>query len=135
LIRRILESAYRRTIGALKNSLSGALSSATRGGGLLQLLYVLAIVGLMAGFINAVFFPLSNQSLIVYLGIGSQTIPESLIDAFVIMVGGAGIYLTYVSGRQTTRARTVNLYLGLALLLIAVSLLTGVEVTILKQFG
>ena len=135
MIRRILRLGYDRTIGALKNSMSGILSSVMRGGSLFQLLYVLAVVGLMAGFINAVFFPVPNQGYIIYPSGGAQTIPEALIDAFVILVGGAGIYLTYVSGRQTTRARTVNLYLGFALLLIAVSVLTGLEITILKAFG
>ena len=134
MIRRILQSGYNRTIGALKEALTGVLSPATRGGGLLQVLYVLFVVGLMAGFINAVVFPVSNQSYIVYPSGGAQTIPEAVIDAFVIMVGGAGIYMTYVSGRQTTRARTVNLYLGLALLLIAVSVLTGIEIARLKGF-
>jgi predicted ABC-type sugar transport system permease subunit len=122
-------------LGALKNSLSGYVSSATRGGDLLQILYVLFVVGLMAGFINAVFFPVPNQSYIVYPSGGAQTIPEAVIDSFVILVGGAGIYLTYISGRQTTRARTVNLYLGFALLLIVVSVLTGIEIALLKGFG
>ena len=135
MIRGILEGLYNRTIGALRDYLSGVFSAATRGGGLLQLLYVLGVVGLMAGFINAVVFPVPNQSYIVYPSGGAQTIPEALIDAFVIMVGGAGLYLTYVSGRQTTRARTVNLYLGLALLLIIVSVLAGIEIARLKGFG
>jgi 4-amino-4-deoxy-L-arabinose transferase-like glycosyltransferase len=58
-----------------------------------------------------------------------------LVDSFVILVGGAGVYLIYLSGRQTTRTRTVNLYLGLAILLITVSVLTGIEIAILKGFG
>lgn len=134
MIRRILESGYDRTIGALKSWLTGFLSRTTRGGGLLQVLYVVVVVGLMAGFINAAVFPVPNQGYIVYPSGGAQTIPEAVIDAFVIMVGGAGIYLAYISGRQTTRAGTVNLYLGLALLLIAVSVLTGIEIARLKGF-
>jgi len=72
---------------------------------------------------------------IVYPSGGAQTVAEALIDSLVIAVGGAGIYMTYISGRQTTRARTVNLYLGLALLLIAVSVLTGIEIAVLKGLG
>ncbi len=135
MIRRILEYGYSKTVGALRNTLWRVFGSIASGGGLLQLVYVLVVVGLMAGFINAIFFPVANQGLIVFPGGGAQTIPESIIDSFVIMLGGAGIYLTYVSGRQTTRARTVNLYLGLALLLIAVSLLTGIDLAIIKGFG
>ena len=135
MIREAIVSAYRKTIGALKDSLVGFVSSVTRGGGLIQLLYVLLIVALMAGFVNAVFFPVANQSYIPYPGGSAQTIPEAIIDAFVIVVGAAGIYLAYLSGRQTTRTRTVNLYLGLALLLIIVSIFTGIDLAILKGFG
>jgi hypothetical protein len=135
MIREALESAYRKTIGALKDSLAGFISSITRGGNLIQLLYVLLIVALMAGFVNAVFFPVPNQSYIPYPGGSAMTIPEAIVDAFVIVVGAAGIYLAYLSGRQTARTRTVNLYLGLALLLIIVSIFTGIDMAILKGFG
>lgn len=134
MIRRLLESGYNKTVGALKKTLWRIFGSANRGGSFVQLLYVLAVVGLMAGFINSVFFPVANQGIIVYPGGGAQTIPEMVIDSFVIIMGGSGIYLTYVSGRQTTRARAVNLYLGLALLLIAVSLFTGIELALIKGY-
>ena len=126
---------YKRTLGVVKDFLVGLTSSLTRGGGLVQALYVLFIVALMAGFVNAVVFPVPNQSYIPYPGGSAQTIPEAIVDAFVIIVGAAGIYLTYISGRQTVRSRTVNLYLGLALLLIIVSLFTGIDMAILKGFG
>ncbi len=135
MLREILTKAYRRTVGAVKDWLLGLISSLTRGGGLVQALYVLLLVALMAGFINAVVFPVPNQSYIPYPGGSAQTIPEAVVDAFVIGVGAAGIYLAYLSGRQTTRSRTVNLYLGLALLLIIVSLFTGIDMAILKGFG
>ena len=120
------------TIGALRNALAGALGSLSSRAGLVQLLYVVALVALMGGFVNAVFFPLSNQGQIIYPGPGSQTIPEAILDASVIAIGGAGIYVTYVSGRQTTRSRMVNLYLGIALLLIALSVFMGLYLTHLK---
>jgi hypothetical protein len=135
LIRKVLESGYNKTVGALRGTVAGFFTSVTRGGGLLQLLYVLFVVGLMAGFINAVVFPVPNQSLVVYPSGGAQTIPEAVLDAFVIFAGGAGVYMAYVSGRQTTRSRTVNLYLGLGLLLILVSVFTGIDLAILKGFG
>lgn len=135
MIREVLVKAYGRTVGALKDSLLGFVSSLTRGGGLIQLLYVVFIVALMAGFINAVVFPVPNQSYIPYPSGSAQTIPEAIVDAFVIAVGAAGIYLTYLSGRQTVRTRTVNLYLGLALLLLVVAVFTGIDMAILKGFG
>lgn len=135
MIRDIIGNAYKKTFGAVKDWLLGLVSSLTRGGGLLQALYVLFIVALMAGFINAVVFPVSNQSYIPYPTGSAQTIPEAIVDAFVIVVGAAGIYLTYLSGRQTARSRTVNLYLGLAIILLVVSLFTGIDMAILKGFA
>lgn len=135
MIRRILETSYKKTIGALGGTLSSFFTTITRGGGLVELLYVLLLVGLMAGFIDAVVFPVPNQSLVVYPSGGAQTVPEAVLDAFVIFVGGAGVYLAYISGRQTTRSRTVTLFLGLALLMIIVSVFTGMELAILKGFG
>jgi hypothetical protein len=135
MIRTRLESAYKRTIGALKDSLVGLIASLTRGGGLIQTLYVIFLVALMAGFVSAVVFPVPNQSYIPYPGSTAQTIPEGIVDAFVIVVGAAGIYLVYLSGRQTVRTRTVNLYLGLAILLLVVSVFTGIDMAILKGLG
>jgi len=135
MLRTALESAYKRTIGALKDSLARLVSSLTRGGGLIEALYIIILVALMAGFVNAVFFPVTNQSYIPYPGSNAMTIPEAIVDAFVITVGGAGVYLVYQSGRQTVRSRTVNLYLGLALLLLVVAVFVGIDMAILKGFG
>ena len=135
MIRTALESAYKRTIGAVKDALLGWISSLTRGGGLIQALYVILLVALMAGFVNAVVFPVPNQGYIPYPGTSAMTIPEATVDAFVIIVGAPGIYLVYQSGRQTVRTRTVNLYLGLALLLLVVAIFTGIDMAILKGFG
>ena len=135
MLRTALESAYKKTIGALKDSLAHFVSSLTRGSGLIEALYIIVLVALMAGFVNAVVFPVPNQSYIPYPGSGAMTIPEAIVDAFVIIVGGAGVYLVYQSGRQTVRSRTVNLYLGLALLLLVVAVFVGIDMAILKGFG
>jgi len=135
MLRTALESAYKRTIGALKDSLAHFVSSLTRGGGLIEALYIVFLVALMAGFVNAVVFPVADQSYIPYPGSTAMTIPEAIVDAFVIAVGGAGVYLVYQSGRQTVRSRTVNLYLGLALLLLVVAVFVGIDMAILKGFG
>ena len=135
MIRAALESVYKRTVGAAKDALLGWVASLTRGGGLIQALYVILLVALMAGFVNAVVFPVTDQSYIPYPGTSAMTIPEAIVDAFVIIVGAAGIYLVYLSGRQTARSRTVNLYLGLALLLLVVAVFTGIDMAILKGFG
>jgi hypothetical protein len=137
MLRTALESAYRKTIGALMNVLARLVSSLTRGGGLIEAVYIIILVALMAGFVNAVVFPVSGagQSYIPYPSGSAMSIPEAIVDAFVIIVGGAGVYLVYQSGKQTVRSRTVNLYLGLALLLLVVAVFVGIDMAILKGFG
>jgi hypothetical protein len=132
MIREFVKSGYERTIGALKSIFWGLFGPILRRGGLLTVVYVLILVGIMGGFVNAITLHLPNQGEVIYPGSGAQTIPEAIIDSFVILTGGAGIYLTYMSGRQTTRARSVNMYLGLALLLLVVSLLAGTQLFLLK---
>jgi hypothetical protein len=132
MIRELIKSGYERTIGTLRGIFWGLFGSILRRGGLLTVIYVIILVGIMGGFVNAVVQPVPNQGLVVYPGAGAQTIAEAIIDSFVILTGGAGIYLAYMSGRQTTRARAVNMYLGLALLLLVVSLLAGIQVFLLK---
>ena len=135
MLRATLESAYKKTIGTLKDALVRFFSSLTRGGSVIEAGYFVMLVALMAGFVNAVVFTVPNQSYIPYPGSGAMTIPEAIVDAFVIIVGGAGVYLVYQSGRQTVRSRTVNLYLGLALLLLVVAVFVGIDMAILKGFG
>ena len=119
----------------MKDWLVGSVSSATRGGGLVQVLYVIVLIGLMAGFVSAITYPVANETLIPYPSGANETVPEAVVDAMVIILGGAGIYLTYLSGRQTVRPRAVNFYLALALLLLIVSLFIGFNLAILKGFG
>jgi hypothetical protein len=128
MIKELIESGYRKTIGALWRS----VSSIAGGWGVVQILYVLVLVGLMAGFVNADVLPVSNQAQAVYPGAGNQTYAETFIDAMVILLGASGIYLTYISGRQTTKSRMVNLYLGFALLLICVTMMTGIYLVNVK---
>ena len=132
MIRTILDSAYKRTAGALWNVLKRSAASAANKWGAIQIVYVLVVVALMAGFVNAVVLPVPNQTVAVYPTTGAQSFPETFIDAMVILLGGAGIYLTYMSGRQTTKSRMVNLYLAVALLLIAISVMTGLYLVNVK---
>jgi len=128
MIRELIESGYKKTIGALWRSISSIASRWSAA----QILYVLVLVGLMAGFVNTYVLPVSNQAQAVYPGTGNQTYAETFIDAMVILLGASGIYLTYVSGRQTTKSRMVNLYLGFALLLICVTMMTGIYLVNIK---
>jgi hypothetical protein len=132
MIKRVLESGYNRTFGALRNMLTRYGQSFSNRASLIQLLYVIVIVAFMAGFVSAVFFPVPNQALIVYPAAGAQTIAETIIDAVIILFGAGGIYVAYLSGRQTTKPRMVNLYLAIALLLIVVSVFMGIQLSTLK---
>jgi hypothetical protein len=129
MIRTILDSAYKKTVGWLWNLLR---RSAANRWGVVQALYLLVVIGLMAGFVNAVVLPVPNQTTPIYPTTGAQTIPETFIDAMVILLGGGGIYLTYMSGRQTTKSRMVSLYLAVALLLITISVMTGLYLVNVK---
>jgi hypothetical protein len=128
MLRQKLETAYDRTLGSLLRFLSHSGSSFVNSIGVMQLVYALVVIGLMAGLVNALVLPVPSQyaAEAVFQQPGQQTIPETFIDATVILLGGAGIYLTYISGRQTTKSRMVNLYLAFALLLIAVSVMMGI---------
>jgi hypothetical protein len=132
MIRRVLMEAYGKTFGVVWETLVGYGKTFSNRTSWIQLAYLLVIVAFMAGFVSAVFFPVANQGLIVYPTGGAQTIPETVIDAVVILFGGAGVYVAYLSGRQTTKPRMVNLYLGIALVLIVVSVFMGIQLSHLK---
>ena len=132
MIRGLIKSGYERTVGTLRNIFWGLFGPILRRENLLSVIYVLIMVGIMGGFVNAIIQRVPNQGALVYPGAGAQTIAEAILDSFIILLGGAGIYLVYMSGKQTTRARAVNMYLGLALLLLVVSLLAGTQFFLLK---
>jgi hypothetical protein len=132
MIRGLIKSGYERTIGTLRNIFWGLFGPILRREDLLSVIYVLIMVGIMGGFVNAIIQRVPNQGTLVYPAAGAQTIAEAILDSFIILLGGVGIYLVYMSGRQTTRARAVNMYLGLALLLLVVSLLAGTQFFLLK---
>lgn len=95
---------------------------------LLQILYILIIIVFMAGMVNAVFFPVPNQGFIIYPQLGAQSIPETFIDIFVISLGGLGVYISYMAGKQTTKPRLTNIYLLLSLFLLFLSLIMGIYI-------
>ena len=135
MLREAMESAYTRSVGAAWNGAAGLFSSVADSGKWLQTIYVIIMVAVMAGFVNALVYPVPNQTYISFPNSASETIPEAVVDSFVIAAGGGGIYLALQSGKLTTRSRDVNLYLGLALLLLVVSVFAGIDMAILKGFG
>ena len=135
MLRETLESAYTRTVAAAKDAAVDYGSKVVESGGLAQAIYLLVIVALMAGFIDALVNPLPNQTYIPYPSFTGETVPEAFVDAFVMGLGAAGIYLAIVSCRQTTNQKNVNLYLAVALVFLVVSLFTGMNMALLKGLG
>jgi hypothetical protein len=120
----------------IRMKLSNYLKGMTRKGpriitkqiSIIQAVYLVVVILFMAGIVNAIFFPVSNQAFIIYPQPGAQSIPETFVDIFVIGLGGLGVYVSYIAGRQTTRPRLVNIYLLLSLLLLFLSLIVGIYV-------
>ena len=124
LIKQAIESTLNRIGGVLKRALRSGGPLFSNRERWIQLLYVLAIVVFAAGLVNAAVQPV-DQRFIIFPGRGSQSISETVINAFAILLGSAGFYVSYLSGRQTTKPRMVNFYLILALLLIASAMYLG----------
>ncbi len=118
MIKQAIESVFDRAEGVLRKALRGGGPLFSNRERWVQLLYVLAIVAFAAGLVNAAVQPV-DQRYVIFPGRGSQSISETVINMFAILLGAGGFYVSYLSGRQTTKPRLVNFYLILALLLIA----------------
>ncbi len=93
----------------------------------IETLYILAIIAMASGVVNAVVQPV-NFGYTIFPGQGSQSVSETVINAFALILGATGIYLSYLSGRQTTKPRLVNFYLVLGLLLMLMGVYIGIYV-------
>jgi hypothetical protein len=91
------------------------------------ILYVLGIVVMTAGIVNAVIQPV-NFGYVIFPSSGAQSATETGVDALALHVGAAGIYISYLSGRQTTKPRMVNFYLAIGLILIGIAVYIGIYV-------
>lgn len=93
----------------------------------IEVLYILGVVVLAAGIVPALADPVPVQY-IIYPGTDSQSISETVINSMALLMGFAGLYLSYLSGRQTVKPRLVGFYLGLGLVLIAAAVYIGIYV-------
>ena len=91
------------------------------------LVYVVAILLITAGLVNAVLQPV-DEAYIIYPASGFQSGTETAIDALALLIGAAGIYLSCMSGRQTTKPRVGNFYLTVGLMLMGIALYIGIYV-------
>ncbi len=84
----------------------------------IEVVYIAGIIVMSAGIVSALASPVS-QSYIIYPGRDGQTIAETVINSFALLLGFGGLYLSYLSGRQTVKPRLVGFFLTLGVLMIA----------------
>lgn len=77
-----------------------------------------------AGFVSAAIQPVDIRY-IIFPGRDAQSISETVINGLALLMGFAGIYLSYLSGRQTVKPRMASFYLAIGLLLIAIGFYIG----------
>jgi hypothetical protein len=93
----------------------------------MEVLYIIGMILMTAGIVNAAIQPV-NFGYVIFPSTSAQSATETGVDALALMIGAAGIYLSYLSGRQTTKPRMVNFFLAIGLLLIAVAVYIGIYV-------
>jgi hypothetical protein len=84
----------------------------------IEFIYIATIVMMSAGIVDALAAPVS-QSYLIYPSTGGQTISETVINCVALAMGFAGLYISYLSGRQTVKPRMVSFFLIVGLMLIA----------------
>ena len=93
----------------------------------MEVLYVLGIVLMTAGIVCAVIEPV-NFGYVIFPSTGAQSATETGVDAVIIILGALGVYISYLSGRQTTKPRMVNFLLAIGLVLVAIAVYMGIYV-------
>jgi hypothetical protein len=109
-------------IGKRLSNPSSTTSLKNRG---VEWLYLLALFLLVAGLINAV----SNAGTAginlspIVANPNAQNVTETIIIMFGYIIGSLGAYALYLSGRQTIRARSAEMFFvgGIALMAIAMT--------------
>jgi hypothetical protein len=118
------ERFKRSSLGRTVSNPSSIVSIRNRG---IEWLYILILLLLAAGVINAA----SNAGT---PGINTETIVpnptvQSTVETFIMLfgyiVGAIGIYSLFLSGRQTIRARSAEMFFVFGILLVSVAIALG----------
>jgi len=119
------------SIGRRLSNPSSTTSLRTRG---VEGLYLLALYLLVAGVINAI--GNAGQAGInlnpIVANPNAQNVTETIIIMFSYIVGSLGAYALYLSGRQTIRARSAEMFFVGGIALIAVSMTVGYYILSVK---
>lgn len=129
MIKRKVESTLNKFFANLRKLMG--LLNLTHSFRLIQIAYVVSIVALMTGMVSALVQPV-DQRFIIFPGRGAQSISETIINAFVVLLGSLGVYMTYLSGKQTTRPRMSGFYLILAIMLLFSATFLGIYINATK---
>jgi uncharacterized membrane protein YsdA (DUF1294 family) len=127
MIKKAFESNYAKIRNRISHGFQNRRFSLLVRARWIELLYILALLAMAAGIVNAAIQPV-DQRYVIYPVRGAQSVSETAIDAFTILLGAAGVYLAALSGRQTTKPRIANFYLVLALMLIGSAIYIGVYI-------
>lgn len=100
----------------------------------LEMLYLLVLLALSAGIVNTILEGMRPEfaGAVILPNRAAQTMSEVVINIFTIVLGTAGVYLIYVSGRQTLRHRVANLYMLLGFTTILLALFIGLYIVGIK---
>jgi hypothetical protein len=119
------------SIGRRLSNPTSTTSLRTRG---IEWLYLLVLYLLVAGVINAI--GNSGQAGInlnpIVANPNAQNVTETIIIMFSYIVGSLGAYALYLSGRQTIRARSAEMFFVGGIALIAVSMTVGYYILSVK---
>ncbi len=119
------------SIGRRLSNPGSTTSLRTRG---IEWLYLLALYLLVAGVINAI--GNAGQAGInlnpIVANPNAQNVTETIIIMFSYIVGSLGAYALYLSGRQTIRARSAEMFFVGGIVLIAVSMTVGYYILSVK---
>jgi hypothetical protein len=84
----------------------------------IEFVYIVGIIVMSAGIVSALAAPV-DQSYLIYPAANGQTIAETVLNSMALAMGFAGLYFSYLSGRQTVKPRLVGFFLVVGLILIA----------------
>jgi len=87
----------------------------------IEVVYVAGIIIMSAGIVSALASP-TDQSYIIYPSRSGQSIAETVIYMMAMVLGFGGLYISYLSGRQTVKPRLVGFFLTLGLIMIAAAI-------------
>jgi hypothetical protein len=121
---RLSSRVTRSDIGKRLSNPASSTSLKNRG---VEWLYLLALYLLVAGLINAISNAGEagiNLSPIV-ANPSAQNVTETIIIMFGYIIGSLGAYALYLSGRQTIRARSAEMFFVFGIALMAIAMVFG----------